>query len=51
MKSFSGRYGKYKYNPSDELGRGAFGSVYRGVDQKTGETIAIKLVNVQKLLA
>ncbi len=50
MKVFKGGYGEYEYNPSDELGRGAFGSVYKGKNRNTNEIVAIKLVNVQKLL-
>lgn len=34
----------------DELGKGAFGSVYKGQNVRTGEIVAIKLVNVEKLL-
>ena len=45
-KTFKAINGSYSYNPSDELGRGAFGSVYKGVNTETNEIVAIKLVNV-----
>lgn len=50
MKSFSGVNGSYTYNLGDELGRGAFGSVFKGINVKTKEPVAIKLVNIEKLL-
>ena len=49
LKHIKCPYGEYSYNPSDELGRGAFGSVYKGKNLKTNERVAIKLVNIVKL--
>lgn len=32
------------------MGKGAFGSVYKGFNKETKEPVAIKIVNVEKLL-
>ena len=39
----------YTYNIQDELGSGAFGSVYKGINQTSKEIVAIKIVNIEKL--
>lgn len=33
---------RYSYSENEELGRGAFGRVYKGVDSKTNKPVAIK---------
>lgn len=37
-----------KYTVDRELGRGAFGIVYKGVHIETGETVAIKSISIRK---
>lgn len=36
--------GLYKLNFDEEIGRGSFGNVYKGIDTKTGEEVAAKKV-------
>jgi serine/threonine protein kinase len=50
LNKFSASNGEYCYDIQDELGRGAFGCVYKGFNKLTKEVIAIKLVNIVKLL-
>lgn len=38
-----------RYNVGQELGRGAFGRVYCGKDMKTGNDVAIKQLNIDRL--
>lgn len=33
---------RYSYSENEELGRGAFGRVYKGVDSKNNKPVAIK---------
>ena len=35
-----------KYKATKKLGQGSFGQVYQGVNLKSGELIAIKLVSI-----
>jgi serine/threonine protein kinase len=35
-----------RYEPGEELGRGAFGQVFKGTDIKTGEVVAIKEISL-----
>ena len=37
------------YELKEEIGRGAFGTVQRGVHRKTGRVCAIKIINNQQL--
>ena len=41
--------GAYSYNPSDLLGKGGFGFVYRGIVTDTSEEIAIKIITAEKI--
>lgn len=34
------------YNDKDYLGKGSFGVVYRGTDTKTGDLVAIKIMDM-----
>ncbi|PRW61538.1 MAP3K epsilon kinase 1-like isoform X2 [Chlorella sorokiniana] len=38
-----------KYRLGEELGRGAFGQVYLGLDTRTGEHVAIKQLSLEKI--
>ena len=40
---------KYNYNVKDIIGQGQYGKVFRGVDTKSGEKVAIKLVDKNML--
>ncbi|CAD8210364.1 unnamed protein product [Paramecium pentaurelia] len=40
---------RYSYSGNEELGRGAFGRVYKGVDSKTNKSVAIKIMNLDGL--
>lgn len=40
---------KYNYNVKDTLGQGQYGKVFQGVDTKSGEKVAIKLVDKKML--
>lgn len=35
-----------RYTVESELGRGAFGITYKGIDRQTGKTVAIKIIDV-----
>lgn len=35
----------FKYDEDDPLGSGAFGVVYKALVTKTGETVALKVIN------
>ena len=41
---------RFKYCVKDQLGRGAFGTVYSGYDLTTGEPVAVKVINYKALL-
>lgn len=38
-----------KYRLGEELGRGAYGRVYRGLDARTGEQVAIKQISLTRI--
>ena len=38
-----------KYRLGEELGRGAYGRVYRGLDTRTGEQVAIKQISLDRI--
>ena len=38
-----------KYRLGEELGRGAYGRVYRGLDARTGEQVAIKQISLARI--
>eukprot|EP00754_Rhynchopus_humris_P015727 Rhum_TRINITY_DN14471_c0_g1::Rhum_TRINITY_DN14471_c0_g1_i1::g.90023::m.90023 len=40
-----------RYRKGKRLGQGAFGTVYQGIDQLTGQFVAIKVVGVENLAA
>ncbi|CAD8095365.1 unnamed protein product [Paramecium sonneborni] len=40
---------RYSYSENDELGSGAFGTVYKGVDQKNNQQVAIKFLKLDDL--
>ncbi|CAD8178069.1 unnamed protein product [Paramecium octaurelia] len=40
---------RYSYSENDELGRGAFGRVYKGFDSKTNKPVAIKFMSLDGL--
>jgi len=51
--SSSDKYGRKvignRYRLGDELGRGASGKVYRGLDTQTGQHVAVKQVSLERL--
>ena len=49
-KSFNAVHGSYSYEIHDLLGGGQFGSVYKGKNNKTGEIVAIKLMDLGRLI-
>jgi len=46
-KEFNGKHGTYCYNIHDEIGKGSFGHVYKGINKQTKEVVAIKLINLK----
>ena len=38
-----------KYRLGEELGRGAYGRVYRGLDARTGEQVAVKQISIDRI--
>ena len=38
------RIDKYAFKPKNCLGQGQFGTVYRGLDTKTGKDVAVKVI-------
>jgi hypothetical protein len=44
MKTGRKRIGKYVVDMNDRLGSGSFASVYRGFNDDTKETVAVKIV-------
>lgn len=49
MRCISTKKGNYIYNYMDELGSGAFGTVYKGYIEDTKEIIALKFIDIEKL--
>ena len=43
------RAGPLRRRLGEELGRGAFGQVFRGLDTRTGEHVAIKQLSLERL--
>jgi serine/threonine protein kinase len=41
---------EYEYNPADRLGCGSFAVVYKGRNTKTRESVAIKEINIDRLI-
>ena len=41
--------GKYQYDMKDELGRGAFATVYKGIIKDSNKIIAIKVIDKHKI--
>lgn len=39
------RIDKYLFNISHKIGEGSYATVYKGVNEKTGEKVAIKMLN------
>lgn len=37
-----------RYIKQVAVGKGSFGSVYRGIDRESGKTIAIKVINLDE---
>ena len=42
------RIGIYKYSEADVLGKGSFSIVYRGINTCTDETVALKVIDLEK---
>lgn len=40
----------YYYDPAKPLGKGAFATVYKATDERTGEEVAVKVISAAKLL-
>jgi len=43
------RIGNYQYSTGDLLGHGSYGFVYRGINTKTNEPVAVKAIDLTKL--
>ena len=41
------RIDKYIFNLKDKIGEGSYATVYRGVDEKTKQRVAIKMLSKQ----
>ena len=39
------RIDKYLFNINHKIGEGSYASVFKGVNEKTGEKVAIKMLN------
>lgn len=39
----------YYFNLNDVLGRGSFSTVYKGVEERTEEVVAVKVVELNKI--
>jgi len=38
-----------RYTIHEQIGRGSFGEVFRGVDNETGEIVAIKVIDLDQV--
>ena len=38
-----------RYTLKEQIGRGSFGEVFRGVDNETGEIVAIKVIDLDQV--
>lgn len=48
-KTITKKIQNYYFNLNDILGKGSFSTVYRGVEEKTEEVVAVKVIELNKI--
>jgi serine/threonine protein kinase len=48
-KNITKKIQNYYFNLNDILGKGSFSTVYRGIEEKTEEVVAVKVIELNKI--